>query len=80
VQNSLLSLEVNRKSYKLGGKYKRRIPIEFIPMPYCPMLQETEAMYGGMAELQMGKFKAGPLVTDNGNFISGLKFPALDFD
>ncbi|GFG39374.1 hypothetical protein Cfor_08327, partial [Coptotermes formosanus] len=70
----------SKESQKLGEKYKKGIPIEVIPMAYCPVQQKIEALYGGLAELRMGKMKAGPLVTDNGNFILDWKFPASDFD
>lgn len=70
----------SKESHKLGEKYKKGIPIEVIPMAYCPVQQKIEALYGGSAELRMGKMKAGPLITDNGNFILDWKFPELDFD
>ncbi|XP_069703721.1 ribose-5-phosphate isomerase [Periplaneta americana] len=70
----------SKESQKLGEKYKKGIPIEVIPMAYYPIQQKIESLYGGNAELRMGKMKAGPLVTDNGNFILDWKFPASDFD
>ncbi|XP_023725858.1 ribose-5-phosphate isomerase isoform X2 [Cryptotermes secundus] len=70
----------SKESHKLGEKYKKGIPVEVIPMAYCPVQLKIEAMYGGTADLRMGKMKAGPLVTDNGNFILDWKFPASDFD
>jgi ribose 5-phosphate isomerase len=47
-----------KESHKLGEKYKRGIPVEVIPMASCPVQQKIEAMYGGTAELRMGKMKA----------------------
>jgi ribose 5-phosphate isomerase A len=53
-----MSLFLRKESHKLGEKYKKGIPIEVIPMAYCPVQQKIEAMYGGVAELRMGKLKA----------------------
>jgi ribose 5-phosphate isomerase A len=53
-----MSLFSRKESHKLGEKYKKGIPIEVIPMAYCPVQQKIEAMYGGTAELRMGKMKA----------------------
>ncbi|KAJ9577369.1 hypothetical protein L9F63_006049 [Diploptera punctata] len=70
----------SKESQKLGEKYKKGIPIEVIPMAYCPVQQKVEALFGGSAELRMAKMKAGPLVSDNGNFILDWKFPDSQFD
>lgn len=53
-----MSLFSRKESDKLGEKYKKGIPVEVIPMAYCPVQQKIEAMYGGTAELRMGKMKA----------------------
>lgn len=63
--------EVNR----LGQKWKKGIPIEVIPMACKPIQQKIEGKYGGEAVLRMSADKAGPLVTDNGNFILDWCFP-----
>jgi len=54
----ILFLISRKESHKLGEKYKKGIPIEVIPMAYCPVQQKIEALYGGLAELRMGKMKA----------------------
>lgn len=38
------------------------------------------AKYGGKLNLRMAVAKAGPVVTDNGNFILDWHFPEGDFD
>jgi ribose 5-phosphate isomerase A len=53
-----LFLLSRKESQKLGEKYKKGIPVEVIPMAYCPVQQKIEALYGGLAELRMGKMKA----------------------
>lgn len=59
----------------LGENWKKGIPIEVIPMSYAVVKRTIEAQLGGCAELRMAKSKAGPLVTDNSNFILDWKFP-----
>ncbi|KAG1651880.1 Ribose-5-phosphate isomerase [Nymphon striatum] len=58
---------------KLGTNWKKGIPIEVIPMSYNPVKLKLENL-GGVAELRMAKAKAGPVVTDNMNFILDWKF------
>ncbi|GIY37323.1 ribose-5-phosphate isomerase [Caerostris darwini] len=70
----LIIVADNRKdSTSLGINWKKGIPIEVIPMAYVPIKNRLEAL-GGIAELRMAKSKAGPVVTDNGNFILDWKF------
>lgn len=62
-----------KDSTKLGENWTKGIPIEVIPMAYVPIQHRLEKL-GGNAELRMAKAKAGPVVTDNGNFILDWKF------
>lgn len=57
-----------KDSTQLGTSFKY-IPIEVLPLAYRPLQNTIEAKFGGKAELRMAKAKAGPVVTDNGNFI-----------
>jgi len=60
----------NRKdSVRFGEQWCGGVPIEVIPLAYLPLTQRIEAELGGTAVLRMAKNKAGPVVTDNGNFI-----------
>ncbi|KAI4463797.1 ribose-5-phosphate isomerase [Holotrichia oblita] len=61
--------DYTKNSEKLGDKYKKGIPIEVVPMAYKPVKQVIENRFGGDLELRMAIAKAGPVVTDNGNFI-----------
>lgn len=61
--------DYTKNSEKLGDKYKKGIPIEVVPMAYKPVKQVIEKKFGGDLELRMAIAKAGPVVTDNGNFI-----------
>ena len=65
--------DFRKNSKKLGEKWKKGVPIEVIPMAYVPLLKKFEKM-GGKPFLRMAKSKAGPLVTDNGNFIIDVDF------
>ena len=54
------------------------IPIEVLPFAYRYVMKKIEEM-GGKPELRRaGRFKDGPLVTDNGNFIIDAYFEPLD--
>jgi len=49
------------------------LPVEVIPMAMSPVLQAIEAL-GGKPQLRMGVKKAGPVITDQGNFVIDVKF------
>jgi ribose 5-phosphate isomerase A len=54
------------------------IPVEVLPFAYKYVMRRL-AELGGEAELrEAGRFKDGPLVTDNGNFIIDVRFKPLD--
>ena len=56
-------------SGQLGDQWKKGIPIEVAPISHVVVKRKIEFTFGGEANLRMAKAKAGPLVTDNGNFI-----------
>lgn len=61
--------DYTKDSQRLGENYKKGIPIEVVPMAYVPIKQRVELSFGGECRLRMAVAKAGPCVTDNGNFI-----------
>ncbi|XP_063156460.1 ribose-5-phosphate isomerase isoform X2 [Candoia aspera] len=63
-----------KKSKNLGEQWKKGIPIEVIPMAYVPITRLLAKKFGGFTELRMAVNKAGPVVTDNGNFLLDWKF------
>ncbi|XP_032676158.1 ribose-5-phosphate isomerase [Odontomachus brunneus] len=67
--------DYTKNSQKLGDKYKKGIPIEVVPIAYVPIQRRIKTIYGGTANIRMALAKAGPVVTDNGNFILDWKFP-----
>ncbi|KAF5301692.1 hypothetical protein FQR65_LT08779 [Abscondita terminalis] len=58
-----------KDSKRLGDQYKKGIPIEVVPISYVPIKNKIECKFGGNVILRMAVAKAGPVVTDNGNFI-----------
>nr|CAG4636377.1 EOG090X0ACL [Eubosmina coregoni]SVE69955.1 EOG090X0ACL [Eubosmina coregoni] len=70
--------DYRKASNNLGEQWSRGIPIEVIPSAYRVVYQKIEKTLGGKSELRMsGSSKAGPVVTDNGNFILDWKFDGL---
>ncbi|XP_006074798.1 ribose-5-phosphate isomerase [Bubalus kerabau] len=66
--------DFRKDSKNLGDQWHKGIPIEVIPMAYVPVSRTVTQKFGGMIELRMAVNKAGPVVTDNGNFILDWKF------
>jgi ribose 5-phosphate isomerase A len=65
--------DYRKDSKNLGDQWKKGIPVEVIPMAYVPVMKKMEHL-GGKPVLRMGKSKAGPVVSDNGNFIVDVDF------
>lgn len=65
----IIVADYTKDSAHLGEQYKKGIPIEVVPMAYVPIKQKIERDFGGTLKLRMAIAKAGPCVTDNGNFI-----------
>lgn len=72
--------DYTKDAKKLGDRYKKGIPIEVVPMAYVPIKMKIEAEYGGKVKLRKAIAKAGPVVTDNGNFILDWLFTDQDAD
>ncbi|XP_055234209.1 ribose-5-phosphate isomerase isoform X5 [Gorilla gorilla gorilla] len=66
--------DFRKDSKNLGDQWHKGIPIEVIPMAYVPVSRAVSQKFGGVVELRMAVNKAGPVVTDNGNFILDWKF------
>ncbi|TFF87364.1 MAG: ribose 5-phosphate isomerase A, partial [Promethearchaeota archaeon] len=69
----IIIADFRKNSKNLGEKWKKGVPIEVIPLSYVPLMKRFEKM-GGKPQLRMAKAKAGPLITDNGNFIIDVDF------
>ncbi|CAG4940717.1 unnamed protein product [Colias eurytheme] len=72
--------DYTKDSQKLGDRYKKGIPIEVIPMAYVPIKNKIIGMFGGEIKLRSAIAKAGPVVTDNGNFLLDWMFTNQDMD
>jgi ribose 5-phosphate isomerase A len=62
-----------KKSAVLGEKWKKGVPVEVLPFAYVAVSKALEKL-GGKPVLRMAKAKAGPVVTDNGNFVIDVDF------
>jgi len=67
----------SKDSIVLGEKWKKGVPVEVIPMAYNPILSKLKS-FGLRPHLRMAMSKAGPLVTDNGNFIIDFEFDNIN--
>lgn len=65
----IIIADYTKNSEQLGDKYKKGIPIEVVPFSYVPVKNKIEQLFGGELHLRMAVAKAGPVITDNGNFI-----------
>lgn len=65
--------DFRKNSDILGEKWKKGVPVEVIPLGYIPIMAKLKKM-GGNPILRMAKSKAGPCVSDNGNFIIDVDF------
>ena len=65
--------DFRKSSENLGQNWKKGVPIEVIPMAYVPIMKKLEN-FNGKPSLRMARSKAGPLITDNGNFILDVDF------
>ncbi|KAI9995010.1 hypothetical protein PInf_011895 [Phytophthora infestans] len=61
--------DYRKESKQLGEQWTQGVPVEVVPMAYVPLMNKMEQDFGGKSVLRMAKSKAGPVVTDNGNFV-----------
>ncbi|XP_034015772.1 ribose-5-phosphate isomerase [Thalassophryne amazonica] len=69
--------DYRKDSHSLGQQWKKGVPIEVIPMAYVPISRMITKRFGGETNLRMAVSKAGPVVTDNTNFILDWKFESV---
>ncbi|WVF70206.1 ribose-5-phosphate isomerase [Kwoniella sp. CBS 6097] len=79
----IMVADYRKNSHVLGTTWTQGIPIEVAPFAYAKVLTNLSHM-GSLStlpngkpglNLRMGKMKAGPVVSDNGNFIIDAPFP-----
>ena len=69
----IIIADFRKKSKNLGENWKKGVPIEVIPLAYVPIIEKLKKL-GANPKLRMAQAKAGPLITDNGNFIIDADF------
>jgi len=69
--------DYRKDSSDLGQQWSKGVPIEVLPLAYRCVQLEIERRFGGKAVVRQAKAKAGPLVTDNGNFIIDWHFDKI---
>ncbi|XP_063530236.1 ribose-5-phosphate isomerase [Cydia strobilella] len=79
-KKNIVIADYTKDSSKLGDRYKKGIPVEVIPMAYVPIRNKIVDLFGGEVKLRSAVAKAGPVVTDNGNFILDWMFTNQDLD
>ncbi|KAG6879406.1 hypothetical protein C0992_002888 [Termitomyces sp. T32_za158] len=62
----------------LGTNWAPGVPIEVVPFAYVKVLRDLKALGSPNATLRMAVKKAGPVVTDNGNFVIDAPFARED--
>ncbi|KAL9940251.1 hypothetical protein V8E36_000956 [Tilletia maclaganii] len=68
--------DYRKNSGVLGETWKQGVPVEVAPFAYAKVLSQLQKLGSTEASLRMAKQKAGPVVTDNGNFCIDAPFPA----
>jgi len=69
--------DYRKDSKVLGEKWKKGIPLEVIPLAHVPVIQKLKQL-GGVPKLRMAVNKAGPVVSDNGNFLIDCDFGLVE--
>ena len=69
--------DYQKQASNLGTVWLKGVPIEVVPLAHVPVTLKLEAA-GAKVVLRMAKAKAGPVVSDNGNFILDAHFGELD--
>ncbi|KAI0794918.1 ribose-5-phosphate isomerase [Abortiporus biennis] len=67
--------DYRKNSSILGTNYAPGIPIEVVPFAYAAVLKKLHALGSTKATLRLAKMKAGPVVSDNSNFVIDATFP-----
>jgi len=71
--NYCIIVDASKIVQRLGEKAP--VPVELVPEALTTVRRSLEAL-GGQPELRMAKMKDGPVITDHGNFVLDVRFPA----
>ncbi|OQR81584.1 ribose-5-phosphate isomerase, partial [Thraustotheca clavata] len=69
--------DYRKESSFLGENWTQGVPIEVVPLAYTPIMLKLREL-NGTPVLRMAKAKAGPVITDNGNFILDTNFGVIE--
>ncbi|EMG46154.1 RKI1 Ribose-5-phosphate isomerase [Candida maltosa Xu316] len=71
--------DYRKESKKLGESWRQGVPIEIVPNSYAKVTQALYALGAKKVDLrQGGKAKAGPVITDNNNFLLDADFGEIE--
>ncbi|GBB91068.1 hypothetical protein RclHR1_18190003 [Rhizophagus clarus] len=70
----IIVADYSKHSTTLGEKWKQGVPIEVIPFAYLRVMNSLKELGCDNPILRMAKAKAGPVISDNGNFIVDAHF------
>ncbi|KAI9032791.1 ribose 5-phosphate isomerase A-domain-containing protein [Phycomyces nitens] len=73
--------DYRKKSKQLGTEWTKGVPVEVVPMAYKSVMTSIETKLSQKplkSTLRMAVNKAGPVVTDNGNFVVDAHFGAIE--
>ncbi|GAA94907.1 uncharacterized protein L969DRAFT_105086 [Mixia osmundae IAM 14324] len=73
----ILVADSRKDSRVLGTTWTQGIPVEVAPFAWAKVYQNLALLGCEEPILRMGKAKAGPIVTDNGNFVIDAPFSAV---
>lgn len=76
----IIVADYRKNSEYLGKNWKAGVPVEVAPFAYAKVLQNLVLLGSQNPTLRMGKAKAGPVVSDNGNFIIDAPFSTEDLE
>lgn len=71
--------DYRKESKKLGESWRQGVPIEIVPNSYAKVTKQLYDMGAKKVDLrQGGKAKAGPVITDNNNFLLDADFGEIE--
>ena len=76
-----MTIDFRKESKRLGTQWHQGVPIEVVPLCYRTVMKKIEhglSIKPKQVNLRMAVKKAGPVVTDNGNFVVDADFGQLE--
>jgi ribose 5-phosphate isomerase A len=69
------NVDFRKHSKSLGHTWTQGVPVEIVPIAHTKVLKDLVNIGAKNPQLRMGgKAKAGPIITDNGNFLIDAHF------